>query len=194
MPMPSAAFELKSPDDEFLLDGASITKASTVTAAAIATTHGFSLRISGFLTGTTWPPPGSKPLEEEAELERGHAADYATKLTRASSSQDAVAAQFKGRISMLTTLLLMTCIVLAIWFAYTARALWTVRSQWSHLTADTKAYFLMVAPPLTLALDLLMITDRLFYSPERKRRQPPSARSCEVAIGNGLKQRTKLRS
>ena len=73
---------------------------------------------------------------------------------------------------MLTTVLSMTWIVLAIWFAYTARALWTVRSQWSHLTDDTKAFFLMVAPPLTLALDLLMITDRLFYSPERNRRQP----------------------
>ena len=73
---------------------------------------------------------------------------------------------------MLTTLLSMTWIVLAIWFAYTVRALWTVRRQWSHLTADTKAFFLMVAPPLTIALDLLMITDRLFYSPERNRRQP----------------------
>ena len=73
---------------------------------------------------------------------------------------------------MLTALLSMTCVFLAIWFSYTARALWTVRSQWRHLTADTKAFFLMVAPPLTMALDLLMITDRLFYSTERHPRQP----------------------
>jgi hypothetical protein len=67
---------------------------------------------------------------------------------------------------MLTTLLSMTFLLPAVWLGYTARAWWVVRDEWKQFTPDTKAFYLMVAPPLTLAVDLVMLTDRIFYSPD----------------------------
>ena len=59
----------------------------------------------------------------------------------------------------------LTWLLPAVWFAYTAKAWWVARHNWCQYSSDTKAFYLIVAPPLTLALDLLMITDKVFYSP-----------------------------
>ncbi len=71
-----------------------------------------------------------------------------------------------GEIEMLTTLLSMTFLLPAVWLAYTVRAYWVARDEWKAFSPDTKAFYLMVAPPLTLAVDLVMLTDRIFYSPD----------------------------
>jgi hypothetical protein len=59
----------------------------------------------------------------------------------------------------------LTWLLPAVWFAYTAKAWWVARHNWSQFSSDTKAFYLIVTPPLALALDLLMITDKMFYSP-----------------------------
>ncbi len=59
----------------------------------------------------------------------------------------------------------LTWLMPAVWIAYTTKAWWVARRDWSQYSFDTKAFYLIVAPPLTLALDLLMITDKVFYSP-----------------------------
>jgi hypothetical protein len=46
---------------------------------------------------------------------------------------------------------------------YVGRSLWIARREWSECATDTKVLYLMVAPPLTLAVDLLQATDRLFW-------------------------------
>lgn len=46
---------------------------------------------------------------------------------------------------------------------YVGRALWIVRHEWRHCRADTKILYLLVAPPLTLAVDILTFTDRLLW-------------------------------
>ena len=70
---------------------------------------------------------------------------------------------------MLTTLLSMTWMLPAVWIGYTLRTWWVARSRWGQFPPDTKAFYLIVAPPLTIALDLLMLTDRLFYWPVQSR-------------------------
>ena len=52
---------------------------------------------------------------------------------------------------------------------YVGRALWIARREWPHCSADTKILYLLVAPALTLAVDLLEFTDRLFWSGLSKR-------------------------
>lgn len=66
---------------------------------------------------------------------------------------------------MLTTLLSISFIIPAVWLGYTLRAWWSARREFPQLPPDVKVFYLLLAPPLTLALDALMITDRLFYSP-----------------------------
>ena len=66
---------------------------------------------------------------------------------------------------MLTTFFSLSCIIPAVWLGYTLRALLIVRSEWTQFSADTKAFYLLVAPPITLATDLFLFTDRLFYTP-----------------------------
>jgi len=67
---------------------------------------------------------------------------------------------------MFETLLSIAVILPALWLVYTIRAWWVARTQWSNLTPDTKGFYLMVAPPLAFALDLFLLSDRLFYWPQ----------------------------
>ena len=53
--------------------------------------------------------------------------------------------------------------ILALAAVYVARSLWIARREWSECATDTKMLYLMVAPPLTLAVDVLQATDRLFW-------------------------------
>jgi len=53
--------------------------------------------------------------------------------------------------------------ILALIGFYVARSLWIARREWSECATDTKILYLMVAPPLTLAVDVLQATDRLFW-------------------------------
>lgn len=69
---------------------------------------------------------------------------------------------------MLTTLFSLTCIIPAVWLGYTLRAFLIARRDWGQFSADTKAFFLLVAPPMSLATDLFLLTDRLFYSPAKR--------------------------
>lgn len=70
---------------------------------------------------------------------------------------------------MVTSFISLAVIIPALWLGYTGRALWSARKAWPGLTADTKAFYLLVAPPLILALDILIVTDRLFYWPADRR-------------------------
>ena len=70
---------------------------------------------------------------------------------------------------MLKTLFSLTFIFPTIWLAYTLRAYLTVRRDWAQFTSDTKAFYLLVAPPIALATDVFLITDRLFYFPAQRR-------------------------
>ncbi len=54
--------------------------------------------------------------------------------------------------------------VLALVAFYMGRALWIARREWPECRTDTKVLYLLVAPPLTLAVDLLTVTDRVFWS------------------------------
>ncbi len=57
-----------------------------------------------------------------------------------------------------------TTFILALVVVYVARALWIARREWGACRTDTKILYLLVAPLLTLAVDLLEVTDRLFWS------------------------------
>jgi hypothetical protein len=70
------------------------------------------------------------------------------------------------RSQMFAALMSMTFIIPAVWLGYTLRAWWRARREWAAFSTDTKAFYLLVAPPMTLALDVVMLTDRLFYLPE----------------------------
>lgn len=48
----------------------------------------------------------------------------------------------------------------AAWATYLARAWWRVRREWARLSMDTKWFYVLVAPPLILAMDLLIWTDK----------------------------------
>jgi hypothetical protein len=62
---------------------------------------------------------------------------------------------------------------------YVGRALWIARREWPQCGADTKILYLLVAPALTLAVDLLEFTDRLFWSGLSK---PVPARRAKPAL------------
>ena len=69
-------------------------------------------------------------------------------------------------------------ILMALMAFYVGRSLWIARNEWSECAADTKVLYLLVAPPLTVAVDILEVTDRLFWRrPARyataKRPHPP---------------------
>jgi hypothetical protein len=59
-------------------------------------------------------------------------------------------------------------LLLALVGFYIGRALWIARREWAHCGTDTKILYLLVAPLLTLAVDLLEFTDRLFWSYDGK--------------------------
>jgi hypothetical protein len=67
-------------------------------------------------------------------------------------------------IEMQITILSMAWILPAVWFAYTIRSWWVARSQWKEFSLDTKAFYLLVTPLFTIVLDLLLLTDKVFYS------------------------------
>lgn len=67
-----------------------------------------------------------------------------------------------------TFLLSGSTLIVALIAFYVGRALWIARREWPTCRADTKILYLLVAPPLTLAVDLLSVTDRLFWSGTRK--------------------------
>lgn len=56
----------------------------------------------------------------------------------------------------------------ALWLAYTVRAVFLARRDWLQFSPDTKAFYLLVAPPMSLLTDIVMTTDRLFYSAPRR--------------------------
>jgi hypothetical protein len=59
---------------------------------------------------------------------------------------------------------------------YIGRSLWIARREWPHCGTDTKVLYLMVAPLLTLAVDLLEATDRLFWSRREEKKEAKFAR------------------
>jgi hypothetical protein len=75
-----------------------------------------------------------------------------------------------------------TTLVLALVIFYLARSLWIARREWSRCRADTKILYLLVAPALTLAVDVLEITDRLFWSEAK----PPGAARRSQSLRLGL--------
>jgi hypothetical protein len=70
----------------------------------------------------------------------------------------------------LSFLLSGSTLILGLAAFYIGRALWIVRREWPHCRTDTKVLYLLVAPLLTLAVDLLEFTDRLFWSRQEKTR------------------------
>ena len=63
------------------------------------------------------------------------------------------------------TLLSVSSLIPVIWLAYTMKAWWEVRADWHLYAAETKTFYLIVAPPITFALDIFVLSDRLLYSP-----------------------------
>jgi hypothetical protein len=46
---------------------------------------------------------------------------------------------------------------------YTGRAWWIARHDWRSYDSDTKCFYLLVSPLLILAIDVLTITDRIYW-------------------------------
>lgn len=68
----------------------------------------------------------------------------------------------------LSFLLSGTTLLLGLIGFYVGRSLWIARHEWRHCSTDTKILYLLVAPVLTLAVDVLSFTDRLFWSRSEK--------------------------
>lgn len=83
---------------------------------------------------------------------------------------------------MLEMLLSLACIIPAVWLGYTVRAWWVARGEWQAFNSETKAFYLLVAPPLTLALDVFLLTDRLFYWPRASLALPARWRPANRAL------------
>ena len=67
----------------------------------------------------------------------------------------------------MATLFSVMAFIPILWLAYTFRAWWVTRQDWHSFSPDVRAFYLLVAPPLAFALDLVMLSDRLFYWPKR---------------------------
>ncbi len=72
-------------------------------------------------------------------------------------------------------------LLLALFAFYIGRALWIARREWPECRTDTKMLYLLVAPPLTLAVDLLAFTDRLFWNGKT---QPVRLKAPPRNLGN----------
>lgn len=72
-------------------------------------------------------------------------------------------------------------LLLALLAFYIARALWIVRHEWSQCRTDTKILYLLVAPVLTFAVDVLTFTDRLLWG--RNDATRPHSRSTSHGAG-----------
>lgn len=83
-------------------------------------------------------------------------------------------------------------LILALAAFYVGRALWIARHEWPQCRTDTKILYLLVAPLLTFAVDLLAFTDRLFWSPQASAR-PVRARARSRSIAP-MRAKVALRS
>ena len=79
-------------------------------------------------------------------------------------------------ISFLSGSTLVLVLALALVAFYVGRALWIARREWPECRTDTKVLYLLVAPPLTLAVDLLTVTDRLFWPTAGFTKRAPRSR------------------
>jgi hypothetical protein len=76
---------------------------------------------------------------------------------------------------------------------YVGRALWIARREWPRCSTDTKILYLLVAPALTLAVDLLEFTDRLFWSgrgkptPARRPKPKPAPAMTRLRTKSALR-------
>lgn len=66
---------------------------------------------------------------------------------------------------------------------YIGRSLWIARHDWRNCGTDTKILYLLVAPVLTLAVDVLEFTDRLFWSRSKKKRRSRSRQAATARAG-----------
>ncbi|WP_439541477.1 hypothetical protein [Hyphomicrobium sp.] len=73
-----------------------------------------------------------------------------------------------------------------------ARSFWIARREWPECATDTKVLYLMVAPPLTLAVDVLQVTDRLFW--RRAARKAASRAALLRRIPQREQQRTRVQA
>lgn len=76
--------------------------------------------------------------------------------------------------------------VLTLFVFYVARSLWIARHEWKNCGPDTKLLYLLVAPALTFAVDILEFTDRLFWSGQEK----PAPRRPRRRTGEAAAART----
>ncbi len=77
---------------------------------------------------------------------------------------------------------------------YVGRSLWIARREWPQCSTDTKVLYLLVAPLLTLAVDVLEVTDRLFWS-GRKGKPQVAKRMVKAPLGViPLRPKSALRS
>jgi len=79
--------------------------------------------------------------------------------------------------------------------SYAARAVVLARNDWPTWRTDTKLLYLLVAPILTFAVDLLQITDRLLWRrpspvPPRRDGQALKRRSAPAPASQRLPQET----
>lgn len=84
-----------------------------------------------------------------------------------------------------------TTLFLALVAFYVGRSLWIARREWRHCSTDTKVLYLLVAPALTLAVDILELTDRLFWSRKANARD---VRSKPLLADARLRPKPVLRS
>ncbi|HEX2843400.1 hypothetical protein [Hyphomicrobium sp.] len=57
-----------------------------------------------------------------------------------------------------------TTLLAALAAFYMGRSIWIARRELPGCRLDTKVLYLLVAPPLTLAVDILQFTDKLLWS------------------------------
>lgn len=91
----------------------------------------------------------------------------------------------------LSLLLSGSTLLMALVVFYVGRSLWIARHAWPQCAADTKLLYLLVAPVLTFAVDVLAFTDRLFWSGKTER---PSARPRAKAPLVQLRPKSAVRS
>jgi hypothetical protein len=96
-------------------------------------------------------------------------------------------------ISFLSGSTLVLVLALALVAFYVGRALWIARREWPECRTDTKVLYLLVAPPLTLAVDLLTVTDRIFWSTASTKKHVPRSRTAARGFNQSWP-RTALRS
>ncbi len=108
----------------------------------------------------------------------------------------ATGAHVTEETTSLAFLLSAPTLILALAAFYIARSLWIARREWAQCRTDSKILYLLVAPPLTAAVDLLEVTDRLFWSREDREMQPVRAHAPAAArrVSGPLRPKIALRS